>query len=123
VEIRQRTPALVQAETVAGEELVGHREADVAERDVIHEPPIRPVEQRAGGDLAWAAELEGLDEVVERQARVDDVLDDEDVAARDGQVEILDQPDLRAAAERPVVAGQDPEDTLWGRSRDFDWGD
>jgi hypothetical protein len=107
--IGEASEAVVEVETVSDEVVVGHREPDVPERNVVDEPAVRPVEQRAGSDLARPAELEGLDEVVESQARVDDVLDDEDVPTGDREVEILDQPDLRAAAERPVVAGQDDE--------------
>jgi hypothetical protein len=107
--VREPAEAAVEAEAVADEVVVGHREADVSERDVVDQPAVGPVEQRAGGDLPRPAELERLDEVVERQARVDDVLDDEDVAAGDRQVEVLDQADLRPAAERPVVAREDDE--------------
>src|SRR5687768_7030269 len=48
VQVRERAPALVEAEAVAGEELVGDGEADVVERDVVDEPTVRPVEQRHG---------------------------------------------------------------------------
>ena len=46
VQVGQRAPALVQPEPVAGEELVRDGEADVAERHVVHEPPVGTVEQR-----------------------------------------------------------------------------
>ena len=49
----------------------------------------------------------GVDEVVERQAGVDDVLGDEHVAP-DRRVEVLDQANRRVAAER-AVAGQGDE--------------
>ena len=42
-----------------------------------------------------------------RQPGVDDVLDDQDVAAGDLGVEVLEQPDPRVAARpRPAVAGE-----------------
>ena len=41
--------ALVEVEAVADEELVGRGEADVANGQVVHEPPVRPVEQRHDG--------------------------------------------------------------------------
>ena len=59
--------------------------------------------------LARLAELERLDDVVERQPRVDDVLDEDDVPPRDRHVEILDETDARPAPEAPVVAGEHEE--------------
>jgi hypothetical protein len=97
-QVRKAPEPPLQVEPVADEEVVGHGEADVAERDVVDEPPVGPVQQRAGRDLARAAQGERLDQVVERQARVDDVLDDEDVTPRDREVEILDQANLGLAA-------------------------
>jgi hypothetical protein len=45
VEIRQIPKLLMEVEAVADEELVGHREAHVADRQIVDEPPVRPVEQ------------------------------------------------------------------------------
>ena len=42
----QVAPAAVEVEAVADEELVRHREADVADRQVVDEAPVRAVEER-----------------------------------------------------------------------------
>jgi hypothetical protein len=52
----------------------------------------------------------------EEQARIEDTLSGVDLAIDPEKV--LAWPTDNGAAEP-----QDPEDTLWGRSRDFDWGD
>jgi hypothetical protein len=107
--VREAPESALQVEPVADEEVVGHGEADVAERDVVDEPPVGPVQQRAGCDLARPAQGERLDQVVERQPGVDHVLDDEDVTPRDRVVEILDQANLGLAAEGAVIPCQDDE--------------
>jgi hypothetical protein len=106
---REASEPSLQVEPVADEEVVGHGEADVAKRNVVDEPPVWPVQQRAGRDLTRPAEGERLDQVVERQARVDHVLDDEDVTPRDREVEILDQANLGLAAEGAVIPCEDDE--------------
>jgi len=98
VEVGQVPETLVQVEPVADEEFVGDSEADVADREILDEPPVGPVEQRHGRKRRRRAQGEGLAEVVQRQAGVDDVLDDDDVPARDLAVQILEQPDARMAA-------------------------
>ena len=54
--VREPAVALRQVEAVAGEELVRHGEADVADRQVVHEPPVRAVEERADRDVCRPAE-------------------------------------------------------------------
>ena len=106
-EVGQLPPPFLQVEAVADEELVGHDEADVAHRDVLHETPVRPVEEGDGVDGARPPELERPHEVVQRQPRVDDVLDHEHVTVEDVQVEVLQQLDLqRAARVGPAVGGE-----------------
>jgi hypothetical protein len=106
-EIRELAPALVEVEAVADEELVGDDEPDVADGEVVDEAPVRPVEERDGRDRAGPAQLERTHEVVERQSRVDHVLDDEDVAVADGEVEVLEDADLLVPAHlRAAVAGE-----------------
>ena len=56
VQVGERAPVLVETEPVAGEELVRDGEADVAERDVVDEPPVRPVEQRHRGEAGRLAQ-------------------------------------------------------------------
>src|SRR4051812_24375550 len=119
-QIRKGPVALVEIEAVADEELVGDDEADVPDRQILDEAPVRPVEQRRRRERSGLAELERLDEVAECQARVDDVLDDDHVPALDLGVEIFEQPDARRAAELDLraVAGQlDEVDAVHDRQR------
>ena len=62
----------VEVEAVADEELVGHGETDVAEREVLDKAPVRAVEERADGEARRIPKPERGEEVVERQAGVDD---------------------------------------------------
>ena len=94
----------VQVEPVADEELVGDREADVAERQVLDEAAVRAVEERADGEARRVAEPESRQEVVEGQAGVDDQVDDHYVPAGDRRVEVLHDPDACMAPERAPVA-------------------
>jgi hypothetical protein len=99
--------ALVEVEAVADEVLVGDGEADVAHRQVLDEPAVRTVEERRGRERARPPQPERPEEVVERQAGVDDVVDQEHVAAGDVAVEILQQPDAPLAARvGTAVAGE-----------------
>jgi hypothetical protein len=98
VKVREVPVALVEVEAVADEELVGDGEADVAYGQILDEAPVRPVEERRGGERGRGAERERLAEVVERQAGVDDVLDDHDVAPGDLAVEVLEQADAGVTA-------------------------
>ena len=93
VQVGERAPALVESESVTGKELVGDGEPDVVERDVVHEPPIGAVEERHGGEACGIPQRERASQEVQGQAGVDDVLDDEDVAADDRRVEVFQQPD------------------------------
>ena len=102
VEVRQRAPALVEPEPVAGKQLVGHGEADVLERDVVDEPAVRAVEERHGGEARRPALGEAPREEAERQPGVDDVLDDHDVTTGERTVEILEQPHAAAASSAAV---------------------
>ena len=53
----------------------------------------------------------------EEQARIEDTLGGTEPAIEDAMV-------LAWRREEPVEDTEgDPEDSLWGRSRDFDWGD
>jgi hypothetical protein len=98
VQVGQIPVALLEIEAVSNEELVGHREAHVADGHVLHQAAVRAVEERHGRQRGGIAEGERLAEVVERQAGVDHVLDDQDVAARDLRVEILEEADAAMAA-------------------------
>jgi hypothetical protein len=100
VQIRQVPVALIQVEAVADEELVRHGEAHVADRQVVDQAAVRPVEEGCRGERRGLAKAEGADEEVERQACVDDVLDHEHVAVGDPRLEVLEQLDAAAAAVR-----------------------
>src|SRR4051812_18315352 len=78
--------AVVQA--IAHDELVGNRETDVVDRD-LDEPPGGLVEQRADPERPWILAAQVADEVVERQPRVDDVLDDQDLLTLDASRQVL----------------------------------
>ena len=98
MQVGQVPVALLEVEPVADEQLVGDGEADVAHGEVVHEPAVRPVEEGHRGQRGRLPEPERLAEVVERQARVDHVLDDQDVPAGDLRVEVLEEADARVAA-------------------------
>jgi hypothetical protein len=85
--------ALVEVEAVADEELVRHREAHVADGEIVDESPVGAVEEGDGVQRGRRAQRQRLANVVERQASVDDVLDEQDVAALDRCVQVLEQPD------------------------------
>jgi hypothetical protein len=108
-QIGEPAVAAVEREPVPDEEVIGHGEPHVSKRQVVDEPPVGPVQKAARGDVPRFPQLERLHEVVQRQAGVDDVLDDQDVPLGHRQVEILDEPDLRAPAERAVVGGEADE--------------
>jgi hypothetical protein len=107
VEVGEIPEALLEVEAVADEELVGNDEADVADGKVVYQAAVRAVEQGDDGERARRAEGQSLHEVPERQAGVDDVLDDQDVAAFDLAVEVLQKSDRAVAPPRgAVVVGE-----------------
>ena len=91
MEIGERTPALVQAEAVPRKELVRDREADVLERDIVDESPVRAVEERHGGQARRIAKRERPAEKVQGQPGVDHVFDDDDVPPFEWGVDVLQQ--------------------------------
>ena len=110
---------LLEVEAVADEELVRNGEADVPDRQVLDDAPVRPVEERRNGKRAGRAKAKHPDQSVQCQAGVDDVLDEEHVAVADVSVEILEQPDgALPSGLAAVVAGQldevDPVDDRGG---------
>jgi hypothetical protein len=116
---------VAEVEAVADEELVGDGEADVAHREALYEPPVRPVEQRHGRERRRAAQSQRLADEVQRQSGVDDVLDEEDVAALDCDVEILQQPhaSLPATAGACVAGEGDEVELVKDRGRAAQIGD
>ena len=98
---------LVQVEAVADEVLVRNDEADVPNRQVVDEPSVGAVEQGGDREGGGTAKGEHFAQVVQRQAGIDDVLDDEDVPILDRSVQVLQQPDPLVAARRGApVAGE-----------------
>jgi len=114
VQVGQRAPALVETEPITGEELVRDGEPDVVERHVVHQPPVGTVEERHRREAGGAPERERARQEVQGQAGVDDVLDDEDVAADDRRVEVLQQPDR---AGTPAGVGSELEEVDAVRDR------
>jgi hypothetical protein len=98
VEVRKVSEPFLEIEPVPDEELVRDREPDVADGEVFDQAAIRTVEEGHRREGARRPERQGLDQVVERQARVDHVLDDQNVAARDLGVEVLQEPDAGMSA-------------------------
>src|SRR6188508_1963126 len=81
-DVGQIAVALVVVEAVADDEPVRDREADVVDGD-LGQPSRGLVEQAADPDRGRVALPEVAQEVVERQAGVDDVLDEDHVASLD----------------------------------------
>src|SRR5687768_10389280 len=80
-----------EVEPVAEHELVRDDEAGVLEPDG-HDAARLLVEQGAGGEGAWPPALELVAEIGQREAGVDDVLDEDDVPPADVDLEVLDDP-------------------------------
>src|SRR3954447_16627989 len=95
--------ALVVVQAVADDEGVRDVEADVLHVD-RHLLGLRLAEQREDLDRGWAARVQVRHQPREGQSGVDDVLDDQHVAAADVGVEVLEDPHdaggLRAGAVR-----------------------
>ena len=107
MQVGQVAIPLLEVEAVPGIELVRDDEADVADRKVVDEAAVRPVEERHDGERRRAPQRERLDEEVERQAGVEDVLDDDDMPFLDLDVQVLEQPDGGVPTGRAAgVSGQ-----------------
>ena len=104
MQVRQIAVALLDVEAISHEELVGHGEAHVADGEVLDEPPVGAVEERRRRERGRVAQRERLAEVVQGQAGVDHVLDDQDVPAGDLLVQILEEADPCVAARVGVGA-------------------
>src|SRR5262249_43306334 len=106
-ELREVPVPLVQVEAVADEKLVRNDEADVADREIVDEPAVRPVEQGRDRKRGRPTEGQQLPEGVQRQAGVDHVLDDQHVPTLDGAVQVLQEAHpLVAARDRAAVTGE-----------------
>src|SRR5579884_1844833 len=102
-DVGQIPVALGEVEAVPDHEAVRDLEARVADRDVDL-PALGLGQQRADLEARRPPRLEIAHEIRERQARVDDVLDDESVPALDVDVKILEDPhDARGVGRRAVA--------------------
>src|SRR3990172_1624063 len=105
--------ALGEVEAVADHEAVGNLEADVAAVDVAL-APLRLGHERAHVERGRLARLERAQEVREREARVDDILDDEDVPSLDRDVEVLENAHDARGVDPGAVARHGHEVDLAG---------
>src|SRR4051812_48931043 len=114
--IRQVAVALGVVQAVADGELVRDLEAHVARND-LDLAPFRLRQQRADLQRRGVARAEIPHQILQGQARVDDVLDDQHVAALDRRVEVLEDPHHAAGVGLRAVAGHGHEVDL---DRDVD---
>ena len=114
-QVRQVPVALLELEAVPDEELVGDREAHVANGKVVDEPPVGPVEERCDVERRRAAQRHRLDEVVHRHPGVDHGVDEHHVAALDLRVEIFQEAD--AVLVDPVPRQLDEVEVVMDRDR------
>jgi len=95
-------------QAVSDDELVLYLESDIFNGDV-HLAPARLAQQAGRAQRPRVARAEDVLEITERQASVDDVLDDNDVSSLEGRVEIFEKTDLARALRRRSVAGHGDE--------------
>ena len=86
-DVGQVAVPLGEVEPVADHEAIRDLEADVADGHVDL-APLRLGQERADLERRGLARAEGAAQVGERQPRVDDVLDDQHVPARDVDLEV-----------------------------------
>jgi hypothetical protein len=90
--VREVPVPLGEVEPVPDHEAIRYLEAGVANVD-LDLAALGLRQQRADLERRGLARLQHAHEVREREPRVDDVLDDEDVSALDVDVEVLEDPD------------------------------
>ena len=103
-------------ETVSDDEFVLDLEADIFDLDVDL-PPARLAQQARGSQALRVSRSEHVLEIVQRQTGVDDVFDDNDVAALQRGVEVLEKPHLAGALRRGAVARNGDEVERHGARR------
>jgi hypothetical protein len=104
VDVGQVPELLVEVEAVADEELVRDGEADVADGQIVDEAAVGPVEQRRHGQRPRRPQRERPAEVPQREPCIDDVLDDQDVAAGELDVQVLQEANAGVTARAAVAA-------------------
>src|SRR6185436_7292612 len=92
-DVREIAVLLGVIESVAHDEVVLDREADVFHRH-LNPAPRRLAQQTRRPQRLGVAHAEDVVQVVQRQAGVDDVFDDNDVASVERQIEVFRQLDL-----------------------------
>ena len=120
VDVGEVAVALVEVEAVADEVLVRNGEADVAHCEVLHQPPVGTVEERHRREGVRIPQEQRLAQVVEGEAGIDDVLDDEHVAPVNTGVEVLQKPHagrLRAVSVAVVRRELDEVEVVEDRDR------
>src|SRR6266550_4228681 len=105
--------SLAEVQAVADHELVGNLEAGVTDVDVDL-APLGLREQGADLERRGVARFEVAGQVREREARVDDVFDDQHIAAFDADVEVLEDPDDTGGVGGRAVARDRHEVDLAG---------
>src|SRR5258708_2991924 len=88
-DVRQVAILLRVVEAVADDEAVGNVEAQVGRLDHLV-ARLRFIQQRADAHAGWAALLQALHQIAQREAGVYDVLDDQHVLPRDRRLQILE---------------------------------
>ncbi len=100
--------AFAIVEAVAEHKMVFDGEADVVEGD-FDDLVGGLVEEGADANAAWGAGAHIFDEIVHREACIDDIFDDEDVFVVDGDGEVGGHANDAAAAGARAVAGEAKE--------------
>src|SRR5256714_2016108 len=111
--VGQVSVPLGEVEAVADHEAIRDLEADVAHGNVDL-APLRLRQERADLERRRLPRLEVPHQVRERETRVDDVLDDQDVAPGDVDVEVLQDADDAGGVGRGAVARDRHEVDLAG---------
>ena len=102
-QVRQIAVMLREVQSVADNEFVGNFKAAVIDFHVDF-AARRLVEQRADFDAGGLLVEEIIDEVIHCRARIDDVFDEQDVAAFRVVVEVFEDVDLAGGVRIRVVA-------------------
>src|SRR5262245_28123291 len=107
-DVRKVPVALREVEPVTDDEPIWDLEADVTDGNVDL-PPRRLRQERADLERGGTPRPEVAHQVRERKPGVDDVLDDEDVAVLERDVEVLENADDARRVTRRSVAGDGHE--------------
>src|SRR5690242_19994688 len=101
-DVRQVAISFGEVQAVTHDELVGNLEPKIIDRHFFL-APLKLVEQRRKLHACRPARFQIGQQVTQREPRVDDVFDDDDVAAFDGDVQIFQDADLARGAHAGAV--------------------